>query len=269
MTISFTNTTFLHNKLYFSSYRRCIYGTISKSSTKVSGDLLIEVELWDEFFNNVNSHIFDQEKKFQKSTFVTDFIKTYEEIGWQAFNTNVCMVLNKIIQDVQFALRILVVKKFNILITNNWKISDLFNDKEDLELASKVRQITQQLYNYMNNTYTSDPRIIKKADSSYSFQKSKCDDHDNHNDYNDSSSSHNPSEKSKQSSFKQSFSSFKWSYSKQSCSSIPKKQNDIHKENILINEKDLIDFGISIQTYDENKFREEEAELECLLENHI
>ncbi|RIA91691.1 hypothetical protein C1645_821720 [Glomus cerebriforme] len=46
--------------------------------------------------------------------------------------------------------------------------------------------------------------------------------------------------------------------------------NDICKENILINEKGyvyLIDFRLSIQTYDENRFREEEAQLERLLEH--
>jgi len=39
--------------------------------------------------------------------------------------------------------------------------------------------------------------------------------------------------------------------------------NDIHKKNILIDEKGyvyLIDFGLSIRTYDENMFREEEAQ---------
>jgi serine/threonine protein kinase len=45
--------------------------------------------------------------------------------------------------------------------------------------------------------------------------------------------------------------------------------NDIRKENILIDEKGyvyLIDFGFSIQTYDENMFHEEKAQLKRLLE---
>ncbi|POG71305.1 hypothetical protein GLOIN_2v1774892 [Rhizophagus irregularis DAOM 181602=DAOM 197198] len=53
------------------------HGTMSRSSTKVSGDFPTEVRLWGEFFNNVNSHTFDQEKKFQRPTFVNNFIKTY------------------------------------------------------------------------------------------------------------------------------------------------------------------------------------------------
>ena len=48
--------------------------------------------------------------------------------------------------------------------------------------------------------------------------------------------------------------------------------NDIREENILIDENGyvyLIDFGFSIRTDDENKFREEEAQLERLLESHM
>ncbi|RIA91692.1 hypothetical protein C1645_821721 [Glomus cerebriforme] len=247
------------------------YGINSKSSIKVSGDPPIEVKLWDEFFNNVNSHTFDHEKKFQKPTFITNFINICEEIVQLAFNINICMLLNRVIQDVQFALRstsstgnsgycchlkidnkllfTIEIKGFNILITNQQKISDLFNDKEDSKLVPKVRQIIQQFYNYMvenktkygvlstyndhwfvkrecgilyisetvkyslthpsvlksyaylvelakNDTYSSDLKIIEKADDfPYSFQKLRHDDHDNYDDF---SSSHNPSKESKQ-----------------------------------------------------------------------
>ncbi|CAB5342038.1 unnamed protein product [Rhizophagus irregularis] len=128
-------------------------------------------------------------------------------------------------------------------------------------------------------------RIIEKPDDSlYPFQKPK---HDNCDD-GDLNSSHNPSKKSKQSFFKQSFQSSKWLSSEQSYSSISKKRKQ-RKQSIEVqrfnyqdfkynrllsagenNKKDmcicLIDFGFSIQTYDENMFREEKAQLERLLE---
>nr|CAG8653943.1 3671_t:CDS:1 [Entrophospora candida] len=143
----------------------------SKSSTKASGDPPEEVKLWDDFLGSVNNNTFDQEKKFQRPIFITDFIKTCEEIVREAFNVNVCMVLNRVLQDVQFALRnvkgtgnpdycchlvagdklliTMEVRGHNVLITSGRKISDLYNDKIDAELAPKVRQIIQQLYNYM------------------------------------------------------------------------------------------------------------------------
>ncbi|RGB41178.1 hypothetical protein C1646_810842 [Rhizophagus diaphanus] len=395
---------YLSNTIPFIAYSP--HGTTSKSSTKVSGDPPIEVRPWDEFFLMVM-----QDVQFA--------LRKVEGTGDPDF---CCHLIIKLL----FAIE---TKRFNVLITNDRKVSDLFNDKEDLELAPKVRQIIQQLYNYMvenrlkygvistytdhwfvkrergilyiseavkhssthpstlksyaylvelakSDTYSSDPRIIEKADNSpYPFRKSRRDDHDDHD---DSSSSHNPSEKSIQSSSsKQSSSSSKRS-SEQSYSSSQKKRkqgrkqgkrnmeaqrfnyrdfeyksllsagennkkvlefeiykvlaklqgicipellfygdlangmsfvigmtivgttldhhrvnrrlknraiatlrkvhkynvlhNDIRKENILIDENGymyLIDFGFSIRTYDENMFREEEAQLERLLESYM
>jgi hypothetical protein len=54
------------------------HGTTSKSSTKASGDSPEEVKLWDDFLGGVNNNTFDQEKKFQRPIFLTDFIKTCE-----------------------------------------------------------------------------------------------------------------------------------------------------------------------------------------------
>ncbi|PKY50389.1 hypothetical protein RhiirA4_545927 [Rhizophagus irregularis] len=144
-------------------------GTSSKSSTKVSGNPPIKVVLWDEFLNEVNSHKFDQETEYKEPPpFVFDYINTNEETVRNSYNNNVCRILNRVIKDIQFAMQFLdgtgypdfcchlIVKdkllfpiEINVLVTNDQKISDLFNNKEDSELAPKVRQIIQQIYNYM------------------------------------------------------------------------------------------------------------------------
>jgi hypothetical protein len=50
------------------------------------------------FFNNINEYSFDKlEQKFKKPLFVNDLIVTEEEVVHQAFNFNICLVLNRLI----------------------------------------------------------------------------------------------------------------------------------------------------------------------------
>ena len=112
--------------------------------------------------------MFDQEQKFQKPIFNTKFKATFEEIVRNAFNVNICMILNEVITDCEFAMRgvqgtgspdftchkkdddklimAIEIKRYHILlgIKPDQTLPEFY--KED----AKARMVIQQIYNYLS-----------------------------------------------------------------------------------------------------------------------
>ncbi|CAG8699593.1 4419_t:CDS:2, partial [Funneliformis mosseae] len=145
------------------------YGTISTSSTNAVGNPPDKVMIWKDFLASVNNYTFDQdERKFEKPIFIKDFITTNEEIVRQAVNVNVCLPLNRVVSDFKFTMRnvsgtgdpdfvchkkdgdelilALEIKRVHIL---NHIESDQTLPKV-YEEDAKVKQVIQQLYNYLS-----------------------------------------------------------------------------------------------------------------------
>src|SRR5687767_7323510 len=61
--------------------------------------------LWEDLFNNVNQHHFNQQRKFEEPLFINDFKVTNEEIVRQAININILMALNRLTPDYEFSMR--------------------------------------------------------------------------------------------------------------------------------------------------------------------
>ncbi|CAG8691885.1 11770_t:CDS:2, partial [Funneliformis mosseae] len=144
------------------------HGTSSTSSTNAVGNPPDEVTLWEDFLENVNEYMFDQEQKFQKPIFNTKFKATFEEIVRNAFNVNICMILNEVITDCEFAMRgvqgtgspnfachkkdddklimAIEIKRYHILlgIKPDQTLPEFY--KED----AKARMVIQQIYNYLS-----------------------------------------------------------------------------------------------------------------------
>ena len=80
--------------------------TKSKTTTKVNGVPPTSVQLWDDFFDRVNSFSFDQQPRFERLKFNDEFIVVNEEVLRNAMNVNVCMVLNKFTgSDYEYTMR--------------------------------------------------------------------------------------------------------------------------------------------------------------------
>ncbi|CAI2191330.1 16447_t:CDS:2, partial [Funneliformis geosporum] len=75
------------------------YGISLKSFTNAVNNPSNEVTLWKDFLRNVNEYTFDQERKYQKLIFIEDFKATFEKIVHNAYNVNICMILNEVITD--------------------------------------------------------------------------------------------------------------------------------------------------------------------------
>ncbi|PKK55356.1 hypothetical protein RhiirC2_802608 [Rhizophagus irregularis] len=68
----------------------------SKTTTKAVGDPPASVQLWRDFFKQVNSFHFDQQSIFERPRFDDRFVIVNEEDVRNAINFNICMVLNNL-----------------------------------------------------------------------------------------------------------------------------------------------------------------------------
>ncbi|PKY62353.1 hypothetical protein RhiirA4_488692 [Rhizophagus irregularis] len=66
----------------------------SKTTTKAVGDPPASVQLWGDFFEQVNSFHFDQQPIFERPRFNDRFAVVDEEDVRNAINVNICMILN-------------------------------------------------------------------------------------------------------------------------------------------------------------------------------
>ena len=66
----------------------------SKTTTKAVGDPPASVQLWGDFFDQVNSFHFDQQPRFERPRFDDRFVVDDEEDVRNAINFNICMALN-------------------------------------------------------------------------------------------------------------------------------------------------------------------------------
>ncbi|RGB32202.1 hypothetical protein C1646_763186 [Rhizophagus diaphanus] len=236
----------------------------SKFSIKISENFPIKVVLWDEFFDEVNSHKFDQETEYKEPPlFISD---TNEESIQNSFNNNICTVLNRVIKDIEFLMQNVDdtenKMKYSVLSTYNdhWFIKrkyDILFISEAVKYNS-IHPSVLKSYTYLielakNDTYSPDPKIIKQSDNSlYSFQKPRCYNH-NDDDY-DPSLSYNSSKKSKQLFFKQLCQSSKRSSSEQLHSNTSKKQKQ-RKQNMKAQKFNYRDFKYNgiLSAEDNNK----------------
>jgi hypothetical protein len=69
----------------------------SKTTMKVNSNPPTSVRLWDDFFDKVNSFSFDQQPRFERPQFSQDRVIVNEEDVRDAFNSNICLVLNRLI----------------------------------------------------------------------------------------------------------------------------------------------------------------------------
>ncbi|GET63117.1 kinase-like domain-containing protein [Rhizophagus irregularis DAOM 181602=DAOM 197198] len=70
--------------------------TKSKTTTKVNGDPPTSVQLWGDFFDKVNQFRFDQQLIFERPQFSQDREVDNEEDVRDALNSNICLVLNRL-----------------------------------------------------------------------------------------------------------------------------------------------------------------------------
>ncbi|GBC40912.2 kinase-like domain-containing protein [Rhizophagus irregularis DAOM 181602=DAOM 197198] len=70
--------------------------TKSKTTTKVNGDPPTSVQLWGDFFDKVNQFCFDQQPIFERPQFSQDREVDNEEDVRDALNSNICLVLNRL-----------------------------------------------------------------------------------------------------------------------------------------------------------------------------
>ncbi|GBC30661.2 kinase-like domain-containing protein [Rhizophagus irregularis DAOM 181602=DAOM 197198] len=68
----------------------------SKTTTKAVGDPLASVQLWDNFFDKVNSFHFDQQPRFERLRFVMKKVLVDEEDVRSVLDFNICQILNKL-----------------------------------------------------------------------------------------------------------------------------------------------------------------------------
>ena len=68
----------------------------SKTTTKAVGDPPASVQLWGDFFEQVNSFHFDQQPLFERPRFDDRFVIVDEEDVRNAIKVNICQILNKL-----------------------------------------------------------------------------------------------------------------------------------------------------------------------------
>jgi predicted Ser/Thr protein kinase len=139
--------------------------TTSKTTTKVSGYPPTRVLLWGGFFEEVNQFRFDQLPKFERPKFNDEFVVVGEEDVRNAFNVNICMILNNLtgpdcvysrlqthtpgIPDfnchlVESLILVIEVKRKHVL-----KDIDGQTFPEFYQSSEKAKMVIQQVYNYM------------------------------------------------------------------------------------------------------------------------
>ncbi|RGB35009.1 hypothetical protein C1646_742469 [Rhizophagus diaphanus] len=69
----------------------------SKTTTKAIGDPLASVQLWGDFFEQVNRFCFDQQPRFERPIFNDEFNDVVDEEDVRnAIKVNICQILNKL-----------------------------------------------------------------------------------------------------------------------------------------------------------------------------
>ncbi|GET64996.1 kinase-like domain-containing protein [Rhizophagus irregularis DAOM 181602=DAOM 197198] len=138
--------------------------TKSKTTTKVNGDPPTSVQLWGDFFDKVNQFCFDQQPIFERPQFSQDREVDNEEDVRDALNSNICLVLNRLMgSEYKFSRRppntpgvpdftchlvgslILVIeakRKHVLEDMGEQTFPEFYN-------TSKGKDVIQQIYNYM------------------------------------------------------------------------------------------------------------------------
>ncbi|UZO16120.1 uncharacterized protein OCT59_007513 [Rhizophagus irregularis] len=138
--------------------------TKSKTTTKVNGDPPTSVQLWGDFFDKVNQFRFDQQPIFERPQFSQDREVDNEEDVRDALNSNICLVLNRLMgSEYKFSRRppntpgvpdftchlvgslILVIeakRKHVLEDMGEQTFPEFYN-------TSKGKDVIQQIYNYM------------------------------------------------------------------------------------------------------------------------
>ncbi|RGB31103.1 hypothetical protein C1646_764466 [Rhizophagus diaphanus] len=143
------------------------YVTSSKSTTKVGGNPPKKVLLWQDFFNSLNVHHFDDaQMKFKEPQFMSNFKVTNEEVVRQIINVNIFIVLNELMPDYEYSMRkvpgdgtpdytcyylgntlilVIEIKRVHILSEiGPGLLSDFY------KINPRVKNVVQQIYYYMS-----------------------------------------------------------------------------------------------------------------------
>ena len=141
--------------------------TTSKTTTKVNGDPPTSVKLWTDFFEEVNRFRFDQQPRFERPQFSQDRVVVNEEDVRDALNSNICMVLNKLMSDDDCVFSRLPthtpgIPDFNchlmeetLILVIEVKRKHILEGIEEqsfpefYKASEKARMVIQQIYNYM------------------------------------------------------------------------------------------------------------------------
>jgi hypothetical protein len=136
----------------------------SKTTTKAVGDPPASVQLWGDFFEQVNSFHFDQQSIFERPRFDDRFVIVDEEDVRNAINFNICMVLNDLTgPDYVYSRRPTDtpgIPDFNchlvgsLILVMEAKRKHVLEDMgeetfPEFYQTSKGKDVVQQIYNYM------------------------------------------------------------------------------------------------------------------------
>jgi hypothetical protein len=138
--------------------------TKSKTTTKVNGDPPTRVQLWGDFFEQVNQFRFDQQPIFEMPQFNQDIEIVNEEDVRVAISINICLMLNKLIgSDYNFSKRSPTspgIPDFtchlvgSLILVIEAKRKHVLEDMGEQTFpkfynTSKSKDVIQQIYNYM------------------------------------------------------------------------------------------------------------------------
>ncbi|KAG9300176.1 hypothetical protein G9A89_000073 [Geosiphon pyriformis] len=115
-------------------------GVILKTTTKVDGDLLTSVLLWDNFLEEVNQFHFNQQLRFKRLQFAKNREMSNEENVCDALNANIyfnCFLGKLLILVIE------VKRKCVLEDIGGRTFSEFYQDN------NKTKMIVQQIYNYM------------------------------------------------------------------------------------------------------------------------
>jgi hypothetical protein len=136
----------------------------SKTTTKAVGDPPASVQLWGDFFEQVNSFHFDQQPIFERPRFNDRFAVVDEEDVRNAINVNICMILNDLTgPDYVYSRKSTDtpgIPDFNchlvgsLILVMEAKRKHVLEDMGEQTFpefyqTSKGKDVVQQIYNYM------------------------------------------------------------------------------------------------------------------------
>ena len=136
----------------------------SKTTTKANGDPPASVQLWGDFFEEVNRFRFDQQPKFERPQFIPDKEVENEEDVRVAIDINICMILNRLMgSEYKFSKRStdtpgipdftchLVGSLILVIEAKRKHVLEDMGEQSFPEFynTSKGKDVIQQIYNYM------------------------------------------------------------------------------------------------------------------------